>query len=250
MNRHGAEIQGSLDLAQRFVAGYEPRPQVVLLAGSRTKGTSRPQSDYDLVFLYPSLPSGAWREMVSFEDANLEIFAHDLATLSYFCRELERPSGEPALARMIEEGIRVICESEVLEESAREIANETIKTGPVTLDKMSLDSRRYAITDLAAAIQSPLSSEQRIAIGASLYAALTSFALRANGNWFATGKALPSVLASARPGWAERFKDAFESFYITGQVHLLNCLIDEVLEPHGGRLRSGFRQQAPAEWRD
>jgi hypothetical protein len=118
----------SLELVHRFVSKYQPTPEVVLLAGSRAQGTARPHSDYDLVFLYGNLPGGAWREMLSFEKADMEIFAHDLSSLSYFCRELERPSGEPALARMIEDCVLVRCESGDLIDAAREIAHTTSST--------------------------------------------------------------------------------------------------------------------------
>jgi hypothetical protein len=112
--------------------------------------------------------------MVSFEKADMEIFAHDLSSLSYFCRELGRPSGEPALARMIEDGVLVLCESRDLIDAAREIAHTTINTGPLALGEGSLDALRYGITDLAEALRDPLSSAQQIAIGNSLYAALTT----------------------------------------------------------------------------
>ena len=71
--------------------------------------------------------------MVSSEKADMEIFAHDLSSLSYSCRELERPSGEHALARMIEDGVLDLCESESLIDAAREIAHTTINAGPLPL---------------------------------------------------------------------------------------------------------------------
>jgi hypothetical protein len=145
--------------------------------------------------------------MVSFEKADMEIFAHDLSSLSYFCRELGRPSGEPALARMIEDGVLVLCESRDLIDAAREIAHSTINTGPLELGEGSLDALRYGITDLAEALRDPLSSAQQIAIGNSLYAALTTFAFRAGGHWSASGKALPSALSTVRPALADQFTD-------------------------------------------
>jgi len=57
-----------------------------------------------VVLLFRALPEGAWRAMSLFEGQHIELFAHDLATLAYFCREVDRPSGAPALPSMIAEG--------------------------------------------------------------------------------------------------------------------------------------------------
>jgi hypothetical protein len=86
---------------------------------------------------------------------------------------------------------------------------------PAAADEGSLNSRRYGIADLVEALRDPLSTSQRIAVGNSLYAAPTAFALRAGGHWSASGKALPSVLSTVRPALADRFTDVFERYYVT-----------------------------------
>ena len=97
-------MTGTLDLARRFVSHHYPDVEAALLAGSRMRGDAASGSDYDVVLLFRALPEGAWRAMSLFEGQHIELFAHDLATLAYFCREVDRPSGVPALPSMIAEG--------------------------------------------------------------------------------------------------------------------------------------------------
>jgi hypothetical protein len=186
--------------------------------------------------------------MVRFEGADFEVFAHDLGTMTYFFREVERPSGEPALARMIDEGVAVSGGGE-LARKAKELAREFLAAGPLPVDQAGLAQRRYAITDLAEALRAAGTSGERIAIGSSLYLALGSFALRANGLWGAGGKGLTAALQKVQPDLERRFTRAFELLYAAGQDAAVQAVVSDVLEPFGGRLRAGFRQQAPASWR-
>ena len=98
-------------------------------------------------------------------------------------------------------------------------------------------------------LKSADSTAQRIAIGSTLYPALGGFVLSANGRWTATGKALPAALLNFNPSLELAFTDAFEHLYQSGNDSFLQNLVDDILKPFGGRLRSGFRQQAPASWR-
>jgi hypothetical protein len=241
--------EASLDLVRRFVAGYAPSPLCVLLAGSRGRGTAKKNSDYDLVFLYAELPLGAWREMTSCEGADLEIFAHDLRSLQYFLSEIERPSGEASLACMVSEGISALGANSVIENEAKVIAREFLASGPLPLDDVRKSQRRYAITDLAEMLKCADSASQWIAIGSALYPALGGFVLSANGRWTASGKALPAALRDFSSSLELEFTDAFEQLYKRGNDSLLQKLVDDILKPFGGRLRGGFRQQAPASWR-
>ncbi|HEX5233766.1 MAG TPA: hypothetical protein VFW25_00405 [Silvibacterium sp.] len=244
-----SSLEMSLALVRRFLGDYPTAPSCVLLAGSRGKGTAKENSDYDLIFLYEELTSGAWREMTSYAGADFEIFAHDLRTLEYFLREIERPSGEASLACMIFEGIPVLGENTALEAEARDMVKRFLSAGPPPLSEATLSQRRYAITDLAEMLKSADSSAQQISIGSALHSALGSFVLSANGRWAASGKALPAALRNFNPGLESKFRNAFVHLFTSGKDSLLQELVDDILKPFGGRLRSGFRQQAPSSWR-
>jgi hypothetical protein len=88
-----------------------------------------------------------------------------------------------------------------------------------------------------------------IAAGAALHIALAEFTLRAAGRWSARGKAIPRALAAMDPSLAAPFTTAFTALFATRSVAPVQSLVDAVLAPHGGRLRAGYRQVAPAAWR-
>jgi hypothetical protein len=242
-------VASAVEVVRRFVAECHPLAEAALLAGSQARGLATVGSDYDVVLLFPSV-AAAWREMMLFEGRHIEVFAHDLGTLAYFCRELDRPSGRPALPTMIVEGISVLSESSAVLEAARQIAADTLRQGPPVLDGAALRARRYAITDLATALRANSARSVRLATGSALLGELADFALRAEGRWSASGKALSCALAIAVPQFAERLETAFTALFAQGDVTLVQALVDDVLEPHGGRLREGYRQVAPVDWSD
>jgi hypothetical protein len=221
-----------------------------LLAGSRSRGEGTAGSDHDVILLFRELSGGAWRETSAFEDRLIETFAHDPGTLAYFCREIDRPSGLPILPTMIAEGIPVLSESSTLLEDARQIAVEILRAGPPPLAAEAISARRYAITEMAArhwpttAVRASQSQP-----GAALHIALADFTLRATGRWSVRGKAIPRALAAMDPSLAAQFTTAFTALFATRSVAPVQSLVDAVLAPHGGRLRAGYRQVAPAAWR-
>jgi len=250
MHNKEKSIAEASQLISRFVATHYPKAAAAILAGSAARGEATPNSDYDIVLLFEELPEGAWREMVSFEDHDLEIFAHDLETLSYFLREIETTSGKPVLAKMIAEGLPIKSAAPGILATAKQMALATLQSGPPPLDKTTLGVRRYAITDLTQALSAPRDEATILAIGTTLYTALAEFFLRARGNWTATGKAIPNALAEADPKIADQFAIAFSSLFKTGNTTPAQILVDAILAPYGGRMRAGFKQQAPPAWRD
>jgi hypothetical protein len=238
------------DLVGRFVASRHPTAIAAILAGSRARAVASSVSDYDIVLLFESLPNGAWREMVEFEGQHVEVFAHDLGILTYFCRAVDRPSGIPGLPVMVAEGLVVLSRSTPALTAAREVAAETLRLGPPPLDTTNLRTRRFAISELAVALRPDRDRHVLLAAGASLYAALADFALRAADRWSASGKALPRALTTMDPALANRFETAFTTLFAVGDVAPVQALVDTVLAPHGGRLREGYLLRAAAEWRE
>jgi hypothetical protein len=250
VTRTDAALENALELVRRFVAQRHPTAEAALLAGSRARGSATAASDYDVVLLFASLPDGAWREMVLFEGNHIEAFAQDLGTFGYFCREIDRPSGRPVLTAMVAEGIAVLGEDSVRLQAAREIATETLRLGPPPLDAETIRGRRYGITDFAAKLRDDSPRNVVLAAGATLYVELADFALRSEGHWSVNGKAIPRALAAIGPGLAEQFETAFSNLFASNDVAPVQALVDAVLQPHGGRLREGYRQTAPANWTD
>jgi hypothetical protein len=73
-----SKTNDALNTVSRFVASRYPTADAAILAGSRARGEESSGSDYDVVLLFESLPSGAWREMTICEGQYIEVFAHDL----------------------------------------------------------------------------------------------------------------------------------------------------------------------------
>jgi hypothetical protein len=234
----------------RFVAARHPTAIAAILAGSRARGVASSASDYDVILLFESLPNGAWREMTMFEGQYVEVFAHDLGTLGYFSRAVDRPSGIPALPAMIAEGVAVFSRSGSALAAAQTLATKTLGSGPPPLDTNAIRARRFAISELASSLQPDRDRHVLLATGTALYAALADFALRGANRWSASGKALPGALRGLDPALATRFELAFTALFATSDVVSVQGLVDAVLAPFGGRLREGFAQSAPAEWRD
>ncbi len=256
LGRHGSQdgrcsrMTDALSFVRRFVACQHPAAKAALLAGSQARGQATTGSDYDVVLLFASLPDGAWRETVLFEGWHVEVFAHDPGTMAYFCREVDRASGVPVLPAMVADGVSALSRSSPLLDAARETAREVLRLWPPPLGADDLRMRRYAITDLAGALHRDRNAGVFIAAAAALYLALADFALRAGGNWSASGKAFPRALAAMDAALAARFEASFNALLAAGDVGPVQALVDAVLAPHGGRLREGFRRDAPAAWRD
>jgi hypothetical protein len=202
-----------------------------------------------VVILFRELPDGACRETSSFEGNVVEAFAHDIGTLGYFCRHIDAPSGLPVLPSMIAEGIPAFSRSPTLLEEARQIAAEILASGPPPLAAETIRERRYAITELAETLTDWRSDAIMISVGAALHLALADFSLRAAGRWSARGKAIPRALAAMDPILTAKFATAFTALFATRDTAPVQSLVDAVLAPHGGRLRTEYRQVAPAAWR-
>ena len=237
-------------MVSRFVASRYPTADAAILAGSQARGEATLGSDCDIVLLFQSLQSGAWREMTLFEGQRIEVFAHDLNTLAYFCRVIDCPSGIPALPAMVSEGIVVLARSPGVLTAARDLAAETLRLGPPPLDDADLRARRFADSELAAALQLDRGRHVLLAVGAALYTALADFALRANNHWSGSGKSLPRALAAMEPALASQFEAAFFTLFAAGDAASVQGLVDNILSSHGGRLREGYQQSALPEWRE
>lgn len=245
----GNEAADALALVRRFILQCHTDAEAALLSGSRSRGEGAASSDYDVIMLFHEVPDGAWRETSRFEGNVIEIFAHDIGTLRYLCRNIDRPSGLPVLPTMLAEGIVAFSRSSALLEEAKQIAAETLASGPPPLAAETIRERRYAITELAATLTDERGDAVMISVGAALHIALADFSLRAAGRWSARGKAIPRALAAMDPTLAIKFSMAFTAPFATKDTTAVQSLVNAVLAPYGGQLRTGYRQTAPAAWR-
>lgn len=217
---------------------------VVFLAGSVVRGEATPASDLDLVVVFARQPN-AYREAFVYEGWPVEAFVHDEESLGRFF-EADRRRGLPALMNMVSEGLEV---PEASEFSARlkRTAAALIEAGPPVWDERELTLRRFRLTDWADDLRFPRSHEELLATGAALYQDAADFYFRARGLWSAHSKTVPRRLRRTDAAFAERFLRAFDALFVEGRQEPAVALVAEMLEPFGGPLFDGFRQEAPAE---
>lgn len=246
-----AEAVGeAMAFARRFVASRYPAAQAALLAGSRARGEGRPNSDFDLFLLFPSLPEGAWREKAWFEGQAFELFGHDPGTLSYFCRTVVTRSGVPSVPEMVAEGMTLIGEGSAALASARALAARTLAAGPPPLDPAMKRARLSALTELRETLASCAPGPALTSVGAALYPVLADFTLRAAGAWSASVKRMPFALSALDPALGERFAAAFAALFGAGDPAPVLALADSVMARHGAHPGDSFRIASPPNWRD
>ena len=241
MSTHPTQV-----VTEIFATRY-PDASLIFLAGSivRSEGTSF--SDLDLVVIFEHLAT-AYRESFYFNDYPVEAFVHDPETLNYFFYEVDRPSGIPALAQMISEGIE-IPQASALSRALKDLAAAVLQLGPPRLSEEDVAKLRYDITNLVDDIREPRSKAELVGTGTQLYEALANHYFRTNNLWSAKGKSIPRILKQADEDLCLRYLSAFEELFASGRPDSVIALAEEILKPTGGFLFAGHRLEAPESHR-
>ena len=228
-------------------AARYPGAKVIFLAGSLIRGDGTSTSDLDLVVVYEELDA-AYRESFRHQRWPIEAFVHDPATLEYFFRSVDRPSGVPSLPNMVAEGIEIPEPSE-FSKKLKGLAKEVIDQGPPPWSHEDRDHSRYVITDLVEDLKAPRSRQEAIATLLSLYSALANHYFRSKGLWSSKGKTIPRSLIAHDTDFARRFLSAFDAALTSQQTDHVIELASDLLSPDGGYLFDGYTRLAPEEWR-
>jgi hypothetical protein len=234
-------------VAKEILASKYPDARVLFLAGSIVRGEGTSHSDLDLVVIFDKL-ANAYRESFHFQGFPVEAFVHDPETLNYFLFERDRPSGIPALAQMILEGIE-LPEPDDVSQSLKQLAAALIDAGPPGLSAEDVRRLRYNLTSLVDDVREPSSKDELLASGTELYEALADYYLRTNNLWSAKGKAIPRILKQADADLSSRYCNSFAELFTNGQPEKVIALVEEILEANGGFLFDGYRSDAPADHR-
>ena len=224
-----------------------PDAELIFLAGSIVRGEGTPFSDLDLVVIYKTLPA-AYRESFYFHGFPVEAFVHDPETLNYFFYEVDRPTGIPALAQMVLEGIEIPGPTD-LSRTLKRLANVLIESGPPAWKDEDLRKSRYEITNLVDDIRQPRSKAELVGTGTQLYEALATHYLRTQNLWSAKGKSIPKILGQVDQDFCLRYIAAFDELFANAGMEGVIVLADEVLKPCGGFLFDAHRLEAPASYR-
>lgn len=237
----------AIDFAKRILSERYSGARLAFAAGSIIRGDATSTSDLDLVVVFDRLPQ-AYRESFRFERLPVEAFVHDPETLSYFCWQMDRKAGIPALPTMLVTGLP-LPEPSPLSDSLVLLGRKVLDAGPEPLSMDEISRRRYHLGDLLEDLRDPRSMTEMMAIGTAIYGTLADLALRHRGVYSATGKWLPRRLLETDKQLHDRFQHAFEQLFREGRPSEAIALVEEVLAPVGGPLFDDYRLDAPAEWR-
>nr|WP_081954709.1 nucleotidyltransferase domain-containing protein [Neobacillus niacini] len=222
--------------AELFTSKHFPNCHGALLAGSVVRGESTATSDLDIVIFDKNLKS-AYRESVIDFGWNIEVFVHNLSSYKeFFKNDCER--ARPSLPKMVSEGI-VIIDSGIIE-SIKQEANDLLEKGPEEWSAETIKIKRYFITDLLDDFIGSTNRAEEIFIANTLAELVSEFVLRTNRKWIGTSKWVVRSLRNYDEKFADHFVEAFDSFYKTGDKNKIIVMVDEILQPFGGRLFQGF----------
>jgi hypothetical protein len=222
--------------AELFTLNHYPNCQGAILAGSVVRGEATETSDLDIVIVDKNLKM-AYRESVIEYGWNIEVFVHNLTSYKeFFKSDCER--ARPSLPKMVSEGI-VLKDSGIIDLIKHE-ANELLDKGPVEWSADTIKVKLYFITDaLDDFIGSTLRAEE-IFIANTLAELVSEFVLRTNRKWTGTSKWVVRSLKNYNEKFADHFVEAFDNFYKNGDKNMIIVMVDEILQPIGGRLFHGF----------
>lgn len=240
-------LPAALSAAEKIRVQFFPDASTFMLAGSVIRGDSTAYSDLDLVVVFERVEH-AQRQSFVFEGWPVEAFIHDPQTLEYFFREVDRPSGVPSLPNMVSEGIELPRESK-FGGLMKDLASRVLAEGPILWGQQERENSRYAISDMVEDIREPRNRAELRVVASNLYSAIADHFLRSQNQWSAKGKSIPRRLMSVDPKFYNRFAEAFDTVFTSGDATAVIRLCEDVLEPDGGFLFDGYTRNAPKEWR-
>ncbi|SET85214.1 Nucleotidyltransferase domain-containing protein [Salinibacillus kushneri] len=222
--------------AQKFINKYFQYCDGALLAGSVVRGEATETSDLDIV-IFDNTFSSSYRESIIDYEWQIEVFAHNLNSYrDYFESDYKR--ARPSLPRMVSEG-KILKDNGVIESIKCE-AKELIAKGPEKWSDETIKTKRYFITDSLDDFIGCNSRAEGIFIANTLAELVSEFVLRTNNRWIGTSKWIIRSLRHFDVNFADQFVDAFDMFYKNGEKQKIIKLVDELLQPYGGRLFDGF----------
>ncbi|MDF2608436.1 MAG: nucleotidyltransferase [Bacillales bacterium] len=226
----------AIEAAKNFINKYFPDCQGALLAGSVTRGEATETSDLDIVIFHKDIPS-AYRESLIESGWPIEVFVHNFTSyLEYFESDCKR--ARPSLPRMVSEGL--VLKDENILDNIKSEAQEFLNKGPEVWTDNTIILKRYFITDVLEDFIGCTNRSEGIFVANSLAELVSEFVLRTNRKWTGTSKWALRSLKQYDLEFAEKFVYAFDEYYKNNKKCAVINLVDDVLQPYGGRMFEGF----------
>ncbi|KMJ59880.1 nucleotidyltransferase [Bacillus sp. LL01] len=226
----------AIEAAEKIIKRYFPECEGAILAGSVVRGQESPTSDLDIVVFDSSL-AVSYRESFVELGWPVELFCHNLESYQAFLKnDCER--ARPCLPRMIAEGT-VLKDKGILDEIKHE-AVALLNAGPEKWDAATIKLKRYFLTDVLDDFIGTSNRSEAIFIAGHLGELAAEFFLRTNKRWIGSSKWLIRSIAEFDESYAIAFAEAFDIFYKIDDKCKVIHFVEDILEPHGGRLFEGF----------
>jgi hypothetical protein len=139
---------------------------------------------------------------------------------------------------MVSEGL-VLKDENILDIIKNE-AQELLDRGPEAWTSETINFKRYFITDVLEDFIGCCNRPEGIIVANALSELVIEFVLRTNRKWTGTSKWALRSLKQYDLEFAEQFVYAFDDYYKNDKKSAVISLVDEVLQPYGGRLFEGF----------
>ncbi|MBD7946249.1 nucleotidyltransferase domain-containing protein [Psychrobacillus sp. AK 1817] len=230
------EKNDPIAVANHFIQQYYPHCQGAILAGSIVRGEGTSTSDLDIVIFDNSILS-AFRESFYVEGWPVEVFIHNLSSYKHYF-ELDCERAKPSLPKMIVEGM--VLKDDGLLSSIQGEARLLLSNGPKEWSKATITLKRYFLTDVLDDFIGSTTPEEDIFIVHTLLELASEFVLRVNRQWVGTSKWGYRALKQFDESFAHKFIEVFDAYYKHRDKVKIIELVDEILEPFGGRLFEGF----------
>lgn len=225
-----------VEAASLFIEEFYPQCQGAVLAGSVVRGEATDTSDLDIV-IFDNKISASYRESLIQFGWPIDVFIHNLTSYkAYFNSDIER--ARPSLPSMVAEGI--ILKDEGIIESIKIEAKKLLNKGPAEWSKETINFKRYFLTDTLDDFIGCKNRAEELFIANHLAELASEFVLRTNRQWIGSSKWIVRALKRYDLKFANRFIDAFDGFYRTGEKENVIKIVEEILVPFGGTLFEGF----------
>lgn len=224
------------EVAKQLVDTQFPDCQGAILAGSIIRGEATDTSDLDIV-IFDNQLKASYRESFYYANWPVELFAHNLVSYKeFFISDYKR--ARPSMPRMVAEGI--VLKDQGIIKSIKTEANQLLERGPEAWSQNIIDTKRYFISDALDDFIGCQNRTEELFIANTLAELVSEFVLRTNRQWIGASKWLVRSLKQYDPLLAEKFVYGFDTYYRSGEKGLVIELVDQLLEPHGGRFFEGF----------
>lgn len=225
-----------LEVADAIVQSRFPECDGAVLAGSVIRGEATKTSDLDIV-VFDRRISDSYRESFVEMGWPVELFCHNLQSYrEFFKSDCER--ARPCMPRMVSDGM-ILKDRGIVDDIKKE-AKTLLEAGPKKWDMPTLQMKRYFLTDVLEDFIGATNRSEEIFIAGSIAELASEFVLRTNNRWNGTSKWLMRSLTEFDKDIALQFSNAFDLYYRSGVKSEVICLVDDILEPYGGRLFEGF----------